>query len=260
MSMAAPVSMRALAVALRQAGPPSISELASAIGYGEGFSDFQKLITDFLPGRAREILSLPGEERRVWAFCELFSERYFPIYEVDSYANLAAYIPIRFHGVPEDDFHNPTDWNPGFLLMAVLGETPFPEEGFRSVWMDVAAQLVPREMLERLPPRGYPHEHLHEVLDGTRFQGAVTVAEILDHSTGCPLLDYSDADFGDGPQWDREEVDGGTEMWQECRQILEPVDKLEKWLEEDLPAHFEQLLNFLERKQEVAREQLKLPI
>ena len=45
--------------------------------------------------------------------------------------------------------------------------------------------------------------------------------------------------------WDDEVIAEGTEEWRKARAIIESVNGLADWLEDDLPAHFAEMLDFI---------------
>ena len=62
------------------------------------------------------------------------------------------------------------------------------------------------------------------------------------------LLDcnYDDGMYdGFADPWDDEVIAEGTEEWRKARAIMDAVYKLADWLEDDLPANFAEMLDFI---------------
>lgn len=255
-----PPLLSRLVARLGKGGPLSISGLVQVLGHGEVFQEFRKLVRQYLPEQEMEILSERNEEERAEAFCAAFSQRYFPI-GAHEYDFLVARIPVLLHGLSGDDYHSVDDWRPEFLLLGLLAQTPYIDDA-RVYWLEVAQDIVAMELLERIPDDGYSPAGLAQLLMGSRFEPALLVGEIINHSTGNALWDVDEEMGAEYPEWGREEVEHLTELWGEFQARDRPLNDLLDWLREDLPAHFEQLLDFIDFKlgKGVPHEQLKLPI
>ena len=82
----------------------------------------------------------------------------------------------------------------------------------------------------------------------TRFEGASQAAAWVWAETGNLFLDcnYDDGMYdGFVDPWDDEVIAEGTEEWRKARAIIESVNGLADWLEDDLPAHFAEMLDFI---------------
>ena len=87
-----------------------------------------------------------------------------------------------------------------------------------------------------------------ETVEGTRFEGASQAASWVWAETGNFFLDscYDDGMYdGFADPWDDEVIAEGTEEWRKARAIIESVNGLADWLEDDLPARFAEMLDFI---------------
>jgi hypothetical protein len=130
--------------------------------------------------------------------------------------------------------------------MSYLIRNPFEGE------MDVALaeaceEHVPRELLQRVPENGLEPEEIHQLLNGTRYEGLAIWADMIWHSTGNFFLDtdYEELWSGLFIEWNREEVERLTRDWQQAEELQNRLSEFANWLEGDLATRFEELLNFI---------------
>ena len=62
----------------------------------------------------------------------------------------------------------------------------------------------------------------------------------------------------EGDMWERDTVESITEQYPVKLALQKKMTEFETWLHEDLRNHFTELVNFLNNKKKVAKEQLKL--
>ena len=82
----------------------------------------------------------------------------------------------------------------------------------------------------------------------TRFEGAAQAASWLLAETGNWFLDhnYEDGCYdGFADPWDDDIIAEGTEQWRRASALMDSVCALTDWLEEDLPARFAEMLDFI---------------
>jgi len=243
-----------LARRLRLSGPPSLDGLEAWFSQGEAYRDFVALVRQYLPQHEAEILAEVGVQARIAAFARHFGGRYFPLPDafkdgwVDEYDQLTTYIPVISMGVSYDDYHMLTEgWRLGYRLLFVLSTDPYKEVGggARTALLESCAELVPRELLERLG-EGFEPGALHARLDRTRFEAVALAADWLHQDTGTAFLDLTGDEFVE-EEWDPETVRTATEQWARARDIQDRVHSLAEWLEVEPPARFKELLEFIEK-------------
>lgn len=236
---------------LLKRGPPSLSALRAWIGGFEEYRDFLLLIREFLPEHETEIIRAGGAAAQMAAFASRFETRYFPLSMhfsdgmAEEYYDLTRGIIVDVQGLDWDDYTQPDVFAPEYQLMAYLVQSD--EEG-RTPLAEECARHVPVSLLERVGG-GFPLEDLRSLLAGTRFEGLADWAAIWCHETGVFFLDatYEDLCY-DAIDWSRENVEHLTEEWQQSELIGGRVREVASWLEEDLRAHFAELLDFIEER------------
>ena len=246
-------------------GPSRLSALLDIMGGAEDYTVFVGLVREFLPDREDDILSAGDHEDVIQAFARDFGERYFPLEEIvldESFAEVINFIPVSFRGFDLDDYHFLPDWRTGFLLGALLvdfeGELGLDGEGIRVTIMEVVEGAVPREILERIPSRGYSLDFLRRELP-TSLVGLVRIAEYLCHDTGCIFLDATNEELWcDPPCWERETVDFLTEQWPMAERIDNEMAEFMEWIEERPEARFGKVIRFLERRANGRRARIAL--
>jgi hypothetical protein len=225
---------------------------------GQSYEEFVALVRKYVPEREREILSQSSPAAQIAAFADRFEDSYFPLQPafrglVDDYADLTRDIPTVIMGFSWEDYHfMPEGYGgPGLLLLTYLMENPYGEDdGARIAIGEACAAHVPIELLRRVPPGGLALAEAHRFFDDSPYRGLAHWGDILSWNTGNFFLDTTDEDlWSEGfPPWEREVVEQLTRQWQQAEEIQQQVLRLADWLEEDPPAHFREILGFLEEK------------
>ncbi|MEK7848623.1 MAG: hypothetical protein AAB270_06840 [Chloroflexota bacterium] len=253
---------------LRQARPPRLSLLVEWLEGARAFEDFKRLVREFLPDQEQEILGAGGPYDMVAAFVPTFGERYFPLADGVSgdwtFSDLLQFIPIEVYGLEFDDYHELPHYRLGFILASLLvdfeTEMGLDGEGIRVTAVEAAAKQLPRELLQRIPERGYSLKALAAAL-GDQYPGLLYHARHLCHETGNGFLDVTQEGlWPEPPEWSRELVEELTEEWEEARKMMDESGRFLQWLEENPEEHFSELLDFLEGKPKVPPEQMPLPL
>ena len=263
MEAAAPPRLSGLAELLLRR-PPSLRELVAIVGYADDYAWFARLVRRLFPQEAEAALSAPDVRQRMERFTHLFQERHFPLYApfLDVYIDegdeppwtwLRRGIPFGLMGFGYDGLHEMWDgYRDGISAMVILVRPPdvFYEgpDGMRVAWLESAAQRIPKESLFHLPEGGIPLEYLTETLKGTRFEGAALACSWVWAETGNFFLDhnYEDGMYdGFADPWEDDIIAEGTEEWRKANGLIDSVSKLADWLEEDMPGHFSEMLDFV---------------
>ena len=244
--------------------PPSLQELISRLGCAEDYAWFTALVRRLFPDEAEAALAVPDVGAKLENFARLFQERHFPLYApfIEFFADegedppftwLRRGIPFQLMGFGYDGLHEMWDgYREGLSALALLAEAPdaYYDEpgGLRTAWLECAVQRIPQETLERIPRGGIPTEDLTEAVKETGYQAAAHAAAWVRSETGNFFLDhcYEDGDYdGFCDPWEEEIIHEGTEEWGKADQLINAVCGLADWLEEDLPARFAELLDFI---------------
>ena len=260
---AAPPQLSGLAGLLLRR-PPSLRELVTIVGYADDYAWFAGLVRRLFPEEAEATFSAPDVRTRVERFARLFSERHFPLYtpyfeffledgDEPSWTWLRRGIPFDLMGFGYDGLHEL--WNgyrdgiSALVLLARPADAYYEgPDGIRTAWLESAAERIPQETLQRIPQGGIPLEDLTEALKETRFEGAANAAAWVFAETGNFFLDHN---FEDGSYdgfcdpWEDEIIAEGTEEWRKASALMDSVCKLGDWLEDDLPARFAEMLEFV---------------
>jgi len=239
--------------------PPAISILIQCIDETEPYQEFLSIIRDIFPECEQEILGQDSMEGRLNTFANRFEEKYFPLHcdfgdWMDGYGDLVYEIPITLMGIDWEDYHAmPGDYRAGMCLASYLFEDPTDEsEGARIAIGEACAQHVPTEILERVPGKGLSMEDGHRLFDDTPHKALAMWGEVLFMSTGTLFLDVAREEQGyDRVEWDRGTVVELTRQWQIADNIMAQSYQMFEWLEKDPPAHFTEILDFIEKKGEV---------
>lgn len=251
--------LQTLAWKLCSIRPPSLAILFGRFESHEEYKDFVALVREFLPERELEILRQPSRAEQVHEFCTHFSDRYFPladaawemVEEDEGYYILLNRIPLILNGIGCDDYHEiPESYRDGLQLMTYLLADPWGEGGARVPLAEACRKFVPVELLQRVPEDGLSLEDARELLYGTQYEAVARWGEQLYMDTGNFFLDTDEEMFwhGSGPDWEREEVEALIHHWQLAELQWALVTKFAEWLEEDTPARFRELLDFIEGK------------
>ena len=263
MEAAAPPRLSRLAGLLLRR-PPSLRELVTLVGFANDYSWFAELVRRLFPQEEADVLATADVLGRVEKFARLFQERHFPLYapflefwldegEEPPWTWLRRGIPFDLIGFGYDDLHEMWDgYREGLSALALLAQPPdsffMGPDGIRTAWLESAAERIPQETLERIPPGGIPIETLTEAVWETEFDGAAQAAAWVWSGTGNFFLDhnYSNGDYdGFSDPWEEEIIREGTEEWRKASALIDSVTSLAGWLEEDLPGRFAQMLNFI---------------
>lgn len=168
----------------------------------------------------------------------------------EEYVELTGHIMVDTFGIGWDDYYQPDCLLPGFQLMSYLVQSD--QEG-RAPLAEECARHVPVSLPERVG-NGFPLEELRRLLAGTRFEGLAGWGAIWCHDTGLYFLDTTHEDaWNDCIDWCRENVESLTEDWQRSEIIINRVNDLADWLEQDPPRHFAELLEFMEQRRRDAQ-------
>ncbi len=244
-----------LAEKLLAVAPPSIPTLVAVLTEQEDFADFRELVRTFIPEHEGDILREKTPQAQIASFATHFEDQYFPIggkfIEFENYSELLQRIPCEIRGISYEDYDQIGQyWDPPYVLMAYMVKSPYDEEGERIGLAESCMEIVPKELVERVPAKGLPPTIIHTLLDGTRFEGLAIMADYIHQNTGNFFLDTDDEMFysGEGPEWTMEEVKAATQDWLEADALDAKINKLGEWLKEDLAGHFKELLDFIDER------------
>lgn len=222
--------------------PRGVAELLAGV---EDELEFRRVVRLVFPEAAEELLDARGARDPEWARVAAFTARVnaelFPVYELETYADVIRGIPFVRGGWDYEELHE-LDQRPGHLLLCALCQYPYLDDGARVALLDACCRLVPAEILERLG-EGAPREELHRRLDGTPFAGAALFADWLWAETGTAFLDCTDeADCCDA-DWEPEVIAELAAEWRRAEEMRSRIAALVGWLEEDAPARFRTLVD-----------------
>jgi hypothetical protein len=241
---------------LLAAGPPSLSVLIARLQDSEAYGDFISLIREFLPEWEREILHEPAPARQMAVFASHFEDRYFPLdsnimdgWETE-YSDLTRHIPVIPRGFSYDDFSElSSSSRAGIELMTYLLEDPYRDDDDRVALSEACKEHVPVEILQRVPQGGFPLQGLHRLLNKTKYEALALWGDEITLDTGNFFLDLDSetlsTGYAENIEWTKEDVKNLTTEWQRADRIDEGIYNLCEWLEEDSPARFKELLDFL---------------
>ena len=282
-----PLRLTAL-IRLAEGRPPKISAVVRKLHKWEDNGDrtwFEDLLQQTVPDHAWEILQLDSEWDQVVGFAARFSMDHFPLWDQylqmnqewaqeepeDSYLESNPYtllkqgIPFQLMGFTWEDQHEMWDQvRDGLSALALLAETPDYDHlnawglgGMRVAWLEAASGSIPEETLRRIPDGGIPLEMLEQAVRGTPLDAAPLAAMWVHGVTGTFFLDEyfpDDNSCGYSDPWEHEIIEIASQEWARAKPILDGIDRLATWLEEDLPARFRQMLNFIIERLETIPE------
>lgn len=247
----------ALARELLGAFPPSLRGLLEALEEGHQLLGFIDLVETYLPERRAEILAVPHEGGRIEAFANHFGDRYFPLHPAlqdaegldFGYGDLLATIPLIPRGVGWGDLHEPQVIRApiraiGCLVFQSIIEDIAPGVGI--AWLEECEGYLSPATLVRLGS-GYTVPDLMYLLQGTWAEGAAWLARWLSGDTDNYFLDTDEESLGETP-WDPETVASATDEWLAAEGIMQQVDELAQWLDEEPDRRFNEVLDFLEQR------------
>ncbi len=251
-------SLLYLADELRSRGIPSLSVLIAELAGVEDYAEFRRLIKEFLPEREQDIIHESTPAEQIARFASYFEDRYFPLEDIfklsdiEGYEDITHHIPLIVMGVSWDDYHDiASDFRPGIQLMTYEVENPYDEEGGINVSLaEACEEHVPRSLLQRVPETRLSPEEVHRLLNDTPYEGLALWADRICCSSNNFFLD-TDYEYlwnSVPPEWDMETVEALTRDWLQAMELENRLNDFVTWLEEDLPGHFEELLNFILEK------------
>ncbi len=254
-------SLAVLARRLMPPHPPALSVLIAVITESEEYGLFIDLIREYLADKLAEILDETTPTAQMGTFAKYFEDRYFPLdyafrnEDMEEYGQLTRCIPIIARGLSWEDYYEiATNARPAVQLLTYLLENPSREADARVALGEACLEHVTPDLLERVPAEGFKIEKLHRLVAGTKYSALETWGKVLSLDTGNLLLDTTQKDIYSGgyelPDWDRDEVEGFTKEWKEADKLDEEVSNLCEWLEQDTPAHFKEILEFLLERRE----------
>ncbi len=245
-----------LADKLLAGGIPSLSSLIAQISDAEEYAAFVGLVKTFLPERQRDILHEPSPPSQIARFASYFEDRYFPLEApikeglVEGYEEITRCIPVICIGFSYEDYHEAPDWRPGPLLMAYLIDNPYSEEDLDVPLAEACREHLPDDLIERAGQCRLSPEDAHNLLKGTRYEPLALWADRLHFCTENFFLDtdYEMLMNSMGPDWSPENVKELTRLWKQAEVHENKTGEFMDWLEEDLPARFEELVSFIEER------------
>ncbi|MBA7484349.1 hypothetical protein ES707_19874 [subsurface metagenome] len=258
-------------------GPPSLVYLLDIIENSELIIAFFELVSEYLPDREDEI-RMAAVEERITMFARYFSATYFPL--SDSVTDLGeeyelgdflSYIPVDLMGFTSYDYHEFTDFRTGYILILSLIESPYvewgaEEEGTAGGRIPIIAHvsdLLGRDIAELIPDDGLTPEKLHDLTDGTPFDGVGAFADWLHQNTGCWQLDANHEEY-EGESWAPNIVSELTSQYPQVMEIWDKIGKASDYLEESPKKRFLELLSIILSKNAkgfiVPDEQIPLPL
>ena len=274
----APLRLTAL-IRLAEERPPKISAAVRKLrGWedGEARAWFEELLQQTVPERAWEILQLDNEWEQVLSFAARFSMDHFPLceeylemqadwrqeepeygyFERSPYNLIKEGIPFLLMGFSWEEQHEMWDQHSsGMGALTLLAAMPAHGEflarefrGMRETWLESASDLIPAETLQRLPDGGIPLELLEEAVRGTPLEAAPLAGRWIHGTTGIFFLDNCfPEDFTGGycDPWDVDIIEYARQEWAKAKDILDRIERLSAWLNEDLPERFGQMVDFI---------------
>jgi hypothetical protein len=236
----------ALGRALRRL-PVRPTSVAALLGDHAAAMEFRGIVAAIFPNAASEILAAtqPGatrEQARVWAFLHHVEAHYFPVFEVDEYAQVVLGVPFIRDAWTLDRLHE-LDTSVGRLLLLALCAQPYAGMDTRIPLLDAVAGVVPTAALADLPEGGFTPDDLHARLDGTPYAAASAFADWVWGESGSVFLDLDDEIEVSDADWTPDVIAELTAQWRVAEAILDHIDALTAWLEADPPARFARLLD-----------------
>lgn len=189
--------------------PITPTSIGTLLGGLDDYIEFRRIVRAVFPGAEAEILDVTPsdgadlETERCWAFMHKVEERFFPVYELESYEQVACGVPFVRFGWSYDRLHD-LDKRPGELLLFVLCEQPYAD-GFdsRIPLLEAVAALLPHELVADIPRAGiHPDEH-HKRLDDTPYAAAAEYCDWLWCQTNTAFLDIDDEIEVVDDEWSR---------------------------------------------------------
>ena len=241
---------------------PSLSSLVAQISDAENYAQFVQMVKTYLPEREQDILHESTPQSQIGSFASYFEDRYFPLDdnfkwgEIESYEDITYRIPVIVLGFSYDDYHEVPEWRDGALLMTYLIESPWDGEDVNVSIAEACAEHVPAPLVERAGKCRLRLDEAHKLLKGTKYEPLALWADRLHYNTGNFFLDtdYDTLWNSIGPDWSPENVKELTRQWKQAEAHDNETGDFMEWLEKDLPAHFEELVAFIEGKKGNGKE------
>ena len=249
--------------------PPRLTGLMEFLRHTDDYNWFTDLVNRLLPNQVEQILADPNIPGQVLAFASGFEEKYFPLasgyieYLTESeeeppWTALRRGIPFDLFGLGYETLHEL--WyvsREGLAAMALFSTPSDLEEGYwqqqveglRVSWMETAADHMPISVIHKIPAGGVPTGHLVRAVKGTRFEALGQAAQWVWGESNNLFLDYSFEDGalenGYADPWTDEVLAEGHGQWTPAHQLMDSVDEMCTWLEQDLGANFEEMIEFV---------------
>lgn len=268
-----PGAILKLALALRSLAPPKLSLLIVHLDSVDDIKDFVSIVEEYLPESAQEIITAGSPSAQVGLFFNRFGSRYFPLDEVylewaereaECYQAVTSGIPVQNLSFDIDnDYHEiPAYYGNATILMTLLIESPYVDsDDDRVALAESAAEIVPVELVQRVPDNGFSREKLNEWLKDTPYQAVATWANRMAWDTGNFFFDMETLRRGCGyghiplPEWDHEVIADLVSQWQEVDRLMDEFVRFRDWLEEAPAERFKEVLDFILGKERIdARE------
>jgi len=211
-------------------------------------------------------------DERIRLFAHYFGQRYFPLCDIDrldEYAleDFIRQIPVDLLGFSYDDYHEFSDFRTGYILLLSLIENPYSDleddAGGRVPIITHVSDLLGRDVAGLIPKDGWTPEQLHELTDGTKFDGVGIFADWINCQTDCWVLDANYHEY-EGEAWQPHIVSNLTSQWPQVCEILGKHAHIVDFIEENPKERFLGLLNILldinTREFLVPDEQMPLPL
>ena len=141
----------------------------------------------------------------------------------------------------------------GRALLITMAQAPdhyrqyFEGDGERTAWLETAAQYVSQDILRRIPPGGIPIRTIEDTTRGTPLEPIREMIEWAYRSIPNVFLQTSHDEeyYQSMPPWEPETIRWLTQEWQDARETLDRMRRLEEWLEADPGNRFSQVLDFI---------------
>ncbi len=188
------------------AGPPSIAYILELLENSEVVAAFMELVSQYLPDREEEIRTADVDDR-IRLFSHYFGQSYFPLSDerlLDEYTleDFVRQIPVELMGFSYEDYHDFSDFRTGIILLLSLIESPHygVGDGGRVPIITHVSDLLGGDIAGLIPADGWTPQELHELTDGTKFEGVGAFADWVHCQTDCWVLDANYSDY-EGEQW-----------------------------------------------------------
>jgi hypothetical protein len=246
-------------------GPPNLEDLIDLLTDKEGTSRFDALVIKFLPEYIDEILAKP-KNKRVHQFCVRFAKKYYPLplYVYGSNIESFSYsLPVDIMGLSFLSYLE-MGHRPGYQLLMALVVYPWDNDyydgyledreihGDRTALVQYVRENIGMETARKIYKNGWLPQELHQMTDGTAYDGCGHFADWVCQCTGCIILDYNynkcQYDEGDTEPnfaWSQYNVETLATQYKKTHEILQKIDHIVEYIEKDLQGRFRALVNHL---------------